>query len=137
MHISDDRHDYTFSHCKVKRMKKLGILTWRISDNEPFPRDAEVPVKSRTSSINWKARPCMVPSQLSCSQVYRISLQGNGFKKRNGKHVLQTRFRPYSYASIETSAVCPARIATALQLFDINDAVLQYVFCRQYSMLHL
>jgi hypothetical protein len=36
----------------------MEVITCRISDNEPFPRDAEVPVKSRTSSINWKARPC-------------------------------------------------------------------------------
>lgn len=36
----------------------------------------------------------------------------------------QTRFLPYSYAKIETSAVCPARRAIALQLFEINDAVL-------------
>ena len=28
-----------------------------MSDNEPFPREAEVPVKSRTSSINWYANP--------------------------------------------------------------------------------
>jgi hypothetical protein len=46
------------------------------------------------------------------------------FKKERSQDALQTRFRPYSYASNETSAVCPARIATALQLFDINDAVL-------------
>jgi len=29
-----------------------------MSDKEPFPREAEVPVKSRTSSINWNAKPC-------------------------------------------------------------------------------
>ena len=29
-----------------------------MSDNEPFPREADVPVKSRTSSINWNANPC-------------------------------------------------------------------------------
>lgn len=27
-------------------------ITWRMSDNEPFPREADVPVKSRTSSIS-------------------------------------------------------------------------------------
>ena len=32
-------------------------ITWRISDNEPFPREADVPVKSRTSSTNWNAKP--------------------------------------------------------------------------------
>jgi len=37
---------------------------------------------------------------------------------------IQTRFFPYSKASTATSAVCPARMAIALQLFDINDAVL-------------
>lgn len=34
------------------------VITWRISDKEPFPRDADVPMKSRTSSINWNANPC-------------------------------------------------------------------------------
>lgn len=28
-----------------------------MSDNEPLPREADVPVKSRTSSINWNAKP--------------------------------------------------------------------------------
>lgn len=59
-----------------------------------------------------------------------LIFSGLGYKeiisgKNEGKwKTLQTKFRPYSYASIETSAVCPARIATALQLFDISDAVL-------------
>lgn len=29
-----------------------------MSDKEPFPREVDVPVKSSTSSINWKAKPC-------------------------------------------------------------------------------
>ena len=33
------------------------MIPCRMSDNDPFPRDADVPVKSRTSSINWNAKP--------------------------------------------------------------------------------
>lgn len=39
--------------------KRIGavMIPWRISDKDPFPSEADVPVKSRTSSINWNAKP--------------------------------------------------------------------------------
>lgn len=35
---------------EIKRNKEGN--TWRMSDKDPFPREVDVPVKSRTSSIN-------------------------------------------------------------------------------------
>jgi hypothetical protein len=52
------------------------VITWRISDKEPFPSDADVPVKSRTSSINWNARPCNDIELIKLLQVHRIYIKG-------------------------------------------------------------
>ena len=48
-------------------------ITWRISDKEPFPREADVRVKSKTSSINRYANPCRKMGERKSPQRSNIS----------------------------------------------------------------